>query len=361
MRQNIQDHPIDRNVQVASRWIGQALCDWSQGMTNQGYLLQVEELKTYFYTLEGIAKAVDDVSFTLRKGETLGLVGESGCGKSVTALSIMRLVPEPPGRIVDGRIHFDGINLLELSMNEMRRIRGNRIAMIFQEPMTSLNPVFTVGDQISEMFVLHRGLSKKEGWDRAMEMLRLVQIPSPERRVHEYPHQLSGGMRQRAMIAMALSCDPEILIADEPTTALDVTIQAQVLDLMLKLKEDFDGAIILITHDLGVVAEIAQRIEVMYAGKVVEEAESLAIFEDPKHPYTRGLLKSIPKLGQRARSGRHRLEEISGIVPSLYELPPGCSFYPRCPEAMAICQERGPELVDLGASHRVRCWLYQGR
>jgi len=332
-----------------------------RAMWNDTHLLEVHALKTYFYTFEGIAKAVDDVSFPLRKGETLGLVGESGCGKSVTALSIMRLVPEPPGRIVHGQIRFNGINLLKLPMNEMRRIRGNRISMIFQEPMTSLNPVFTIGDQISEMFVLHQRLSKKEGWDRAMEMLRLVQIPSPERRVHEYPHQLSGGMRQRAMIAMALSCDPEILIADEPTTALDVTIQAQVLDLMLKLKEDFDAAIILITHDLGVVAEIAQRIEVMYAGKVVEEAESLAIFEDPKHPYTRGLLKSIPKLGQRARHGRHRLEEISGIVPSLYELPPGCSFYPRCPDAMAICQERGPELIDLGGSHRVRCWLYQGR
>jgi len=330
-------------------------------MRNHSDLLQVEQLKTYFYTSEGVAKAVDDVSFFLRKGETLGLVGESGCGKSVTALSIMRLVPEPQGRIVHGRVRFDGINLLKLPLNEMRRIRGNRISMIFQEPMTSLNPVFTIGDQISEMFVLHQGLSKKEGWDRAMEMLRLVQIPSPERRVRDYPHELSGGMRQRAMIAMALSCDPEILIADEPTTALDVTIQAQVLDLMLKLKEDFDAAIVLITHDLGVVAEIAQRIEVMYAGKVVEEAESLAIFGDPKHPYTRGLLKSIPKLGHRARHGRQRLEEISGIVPSLYESPPGCSFYPRCPETMAICRERGPELIDLGDSHRVRCWLYNGR
>jgi peptide/nickel transport system ATP-binding protein/oligopeptide transport system ATP-binding protein len=327
-------------------------------MTNDSHLLEVQELKTHFYTFEGIAKAVDDVSFWLSKGETLGLVGESGCGKSVTALSIMRLVPEPPGRIVHGRIDFDGINLLDLPMSEMRSIRGNRISMIFQEPMTSLNPVFTIGDQISEMFVLHQKFSKKESWDRAIEMLRLVQIPSPEKRVHEYPHQLSGGMRQRAMIAMALSCDPEILIADEPTTALDVTIQAQVLDLMLKLKEDFDAAIILITHDLGVVAEIAQRIEVMYAGKVVEEAQTLAIFEDPKHPYTRGLLRSIPKLGQRAQHGRQRLQEISGIVPSLYELPSGCSFYPRCPDAKAVCQERPPGLTDVGDNHRVRCWLY---
>jgi peptide/nickel transport system ATP-binding protein/oligopeptide transport system ATP-binding protein len=308
-------------------------------MNNDSQLLQVQELKTYFYTFEGIAKAVDDVSFYLNKGETIGLVGESGCGKSVTALSIMRLIPEPPGKIVNGRIHFD-------------------ISMIFQEPMTSLNPVFTIGNQISEMFTLHQKLGKRESWNRAIEMLRLVQIPSPERRVHEYPHQLSGGMRQRAMIAMALSCDPEILIADEPTTALDVTIQAQVIDLMIKLKEDFDAAIILITHDLGVVAEFAQRIEVMYAGKIVEEAETVAIFEDPKHPYTRGLLKSIPKLGQRAQRGRQRLQEISGIVPSLYELPAGCSFYPRCPKAKAICEEKPPEIIDLGGAHRVRCWLY---
>ena len=327
-------------------------------MRNNSYLLQVQKLKTYFYTFEGIAKAVDDVSFHLNKGETIGLVGESGCGKSVTALSIMRLIPEPPGRIVHGRVYFDRKNLLELPMSDMRRIRGNRISMIFQEPMTSLNPVFTIGNQISEMFVLHQKLSKRESWDRAIEMLRLVQIPSPERRVHEYPHQLSGGMRQRAMIAMALSCDPEILIADEPTTALDVTIQAQVIDLMMKLKEDFDAAIILITHDLGVVAEIAQRIEVMYAGKIVEEAEAVAIFEDPKHPYTRGLLKSIPRLGQRAQRGRQRLQEIPGIVPSLYELPSGCSFYPRCPNAKGICEEKPPEMTDLGGAHRVRCWLY---
>lgn len=323
-------------------------------------LLQVQELKTYFYTFEGIAKAVDDVSFHLNKGETLGLVGESGCGKSVTALSIMRLIPEPPGRIVHGRIYFDNINLLELPISDVRNIRGKRISMIFQEPMISLNPVFTIGNQISEMFTLHQKLSKRESWDRAVEMLRLVQIPSPQKRVYEYPHQLSGGMRQRAMIAMALSCDPEILIADEPTTALDVTIQAQIIDLMMKLKEDFDAAIILITHDLGVVAEIAQRIEVMYAGKIVEEAPTLAIFEDAKHPYTQGLLRSIPKLGQRARYGRQRLQEISGVVPSLYELPWGCTFYPRCPNAMRICQEQAPEMIDLAGAHRVRCWLYSG-
>ncbi len=330
-------------------------------MKNGSHLLQVQELKTYFYTFEGTARAVDDVSFYLNKGETLGLVGESGCGKSVTALSLMRLIPEPPGRIVHGKIDFDGINLPDLSMSEMRNIRGNRIAMIFQEPMTSLNPVFTIGNQLAEMFRHHQKLSKKESWNRSIEMLRLVQIPSPEKRVLEYPYQLSGGMRQRAMIAMALACDPEILIADEPTTALDVTIQAQVLDLMVELKENFDAAIILITHDLGVVAEIAQRIEVMYAGKVVEEAQTISLFEDPKHPYTRGLLKSIPKLGQRARHGRRRLQEISGVVPSLYELPAGCSFYPRCSQARAVCQENVPELIELEDSHWVRCWLYQGR
>jgi peptide/nickel transport system ATP-binding protein/oligopeptide transport system ATP-binding protein len=327
-------------------------------MNNHSHLLQVQELKTYFYTFEGVARAVDDVSFCMDKGETLGLVGESGCGKTVTALSVMRLIPEPPGKIVHGKILFDGVNLPDLTMKQMRAIRGRRISMIFQEPMASLNPVFTIGDQISEMFVLHQRLGKKESWERAVEMLRMVQIPSPEKRVHEYPHQLSGGMQQRAMIAMALSCNPEILIADEPSTALDVTIQAQIIDLMMQLKKDFDAAIMLITHDLGVIAEIAQRIVVMYAGKVVEEGQTLAIFEDPRHPYTRGLLKSIPKLGERSRYGRQRLKEIAGIVPSLYELPPGCSFYPRCPDATAICQEKAPELTELGGGHRVRCWLY---
>ncbi len=329
-------------------------------MNHHPHLLDVQRLKTYFYTFEGVAKAVDDVSFYLDKGETLGLVGESGCGKTVTALSVMRLIPEPPGKIVHGKILFDGVNLPDLTMRQMRAIRGKRISMIFQEPMASLNPVFTIGDQISEMFVLHQRLGKKKSWERAVEMLRVVQIPSPEKRVHEYPHQLSGGMQQRAMIAMALSCNPEILIADEPSTALDVTIQAQIIDLMMQLKKDFDAAIMLITHDLGVIAEIAQRIVVMYAGKVVEEGQILAIFEDPRHPYTRGLLKSIPKLGERSRYGRQRLKEIPGIVPSLYELPPGCSFYPRCPESMAMCKENLPELVDIGKAHLVRCWLYLG-
>jgi oligopeptide/dipeptide ABC transporter ATP-binding protein len=330
-------------------------------MNTNSQLLQVHNLKTYFYTFEGIAKAVDDVSFYLKNGETLGLVGESGCGKSVTAQSIMRLIPEPPGKIVHGRIDFDGIDLVNLDMEEMRHIRGNRISMIFQEPMTSLNPVYTIGNQISEMFLLHEKRSKRESWNKSIEMLKKVQIPAPEKRVHEYPHQLSGGMRQRAMIAMALSCNPEILIADEPSTALDVTIQAQILDLMMQLKEDFNAAIMLITHDLGVVAEIAQRVVVMYAGKVVEEGDTVAIFEDPKHPYTQGLLKSIPKLGQRSRHGRERLKEITGIVPSLYELPPGCSFYPRCPQKMELCHEHGPELVDTGGNHCVSCWLHSSR
>jgi peptide/nickel transport system ATP-binding protein/oligopeptide transport system ATP-binding protein len=326
-------------------------------MNTSLHLLEIQELKTYFFTFEGIAKAVDDISFHLHKRETLGLVGESGCGKSVTALSIMRLIPEPPGKIVHGRIGFYGRDLVKLTMEQMRGIRGKRISMIFQEPMKSLNPLYTIGNQISEMFILHEKLSNRESWNKSIEMLRKVQIPAPEKRVQEYPHHLSGGMRQRAMIAMALSCNPEILIADEPTTALDVTIQAQIIELMLQLKEDFNAAIILITHDLGVVAEIAQRVLVMYAGKIVEEAQTEAIFEDPKHPYTQGLLKSIPRLGHRSRHGRERLKEIKGIVPSLYELPPGCSFYPRCPQRTAFCQEHVPELVDTGSGHRVRCWL----
>jgi oligopeptide/dipeptide ABC transporter ATP-binding protein len=327
-------------------------------MNSASHLLEVQDLKTYFYTFEGVAKAVDDVSFFLDKGEVIGIVGESGCGKSVTAQTIMRLIPTPPGKIVQGHILFDGLDIVELSMEKMRSIRGNRISMIFQEPMTSLNPVYTIGNQISEMFILHEGLSKRESLDRSIDMLKKVQIPAAERRVQEYPHQLSGGMRQRAMIAMALACNPEILIADEPTTALDVTIQAQILDLMMQLKDDYDAAIMMITHDLGVIAEIALRIVVMYAGKVVEEGPTAAIFEDPKHPYTQGLLQSIPKLGERARHGRMRLKEIEGIVPSLYELPEGCSFFPRCPKAMAVCREKVPDMVDIGEGRRVQCWLY---
>ena len=323
------------------------------------HLLQLQNLKTYFFTFEGVAMAVDDVSFYLDKGEVLGIVGESGCGKSVTAQSIMRLIPIPPGKIVDGQILFDSLNLVELPFEDLRLIRGKRIAMIFQEPMTSLNPVYTIGDQVSEMFMLHEKRPRHESWERAIELLHKVQIPAPERRVHEYPHQLSGGMRQRAMIAMALACNPEILIADEPTTALDVTIQAQILELMMKLQQDFDTAIMMITHDLGVIAEISKRVVVMYAGKVVEEGSTQAIFEDPKHPYTRGLLRSIPKLGERASHGRQRLQEIAGIVPSLYELPAGCRFSPRCPDVMEICRQEVPELIDLGDQHSVRCYLYE--
>jgi oligopeptide/dipeptide ABC transporter ATP-binding protein len=324
-------------------------------MNQPAHLLDIERLKTYFYTFEGVARAVDDVSLHLDKGEVLGLVGESGCGKSVTAQSVMGLIPRPPGRIL-----FDGLDLVPLPLEKMRGIRGRRIAMIFQEPMTSLNPVYTIGDQIGEMFRRHMQQSRKESLVRAVEMLHKVQIPAPERRVGEYPHQLSGGMRQRAMIAMALACNPEILIADEPTTALDVTIQAQILELMMQLRSDYNTAIIMITHDLGVIAEMAARIVVMYAGKVAEEAATQALFEDPKHPYTRGLLRSIPKLGERSRHGRERLREIRGMVPSLYALPVGCSFYPRCPERMGICIEHAPPLFEPGPGHWARCWLHNG-
>jgi len=327
-------------------------------MNPDGRLLQVEQLKTYFYTFEGVARAVDDVSFHLDKGDVLGIVGESGCGKSVTAQSIMRLIPEPPGRIVHGRILFDGQDITRLGMQQMRSIRGKRISMIFQEPMSSLNPVYTIGDQISEMFLLHAKCSRRESWQRSIEMLQKVQIPAPEKRVHEYPHQLSGGMRQRVMIAMALACNPQILIADEPTTALDVTIQAQILDLMLQLRQDYDTAIMMITHDLGVIAEMAARTVVMYAGRVVEEGRTKDIFDDPRHPYTRGLLQSIPRLGERTLHGRRRLQEIPGMVPSLYALPAGCRFYPRCPQAMQACNQSAPELVEVGPYHQVRCYLY---
>ena len=327
-------------------------------MNDQEHLLTVKNLRTYFYTFDGVAKAVDDVSFHLKKGEILGIVGESGCGKSVTAQTILQLIPMPPGKIVSGSIDFDGIDLTKLSMENMRSVRGNRIAMIFQEPMTALNPVFTIGDQISEMFMLHKKMNKKEAWNHSIEMLQKVQIPAPEKRVHEYPHQLSGGMRQRAMIAMALSCNPEILIADEPTTALDVTIQAQILDLMLKLKEEYETAIMMITHDLGVIAELSERVVVMYAGKVVEEGRTEDIFYNPKHPYTQGLLQSIPKLGNRAMGDRQQLHEINGLVPSLFHLPKGCGFCPRCPKAMDTCRENLPDIKPINEKHQVRCWLY---
>ena len=326
-------------------------------MSTNNHLLDIQRLKTCFYTFEGTATAVEDVSLFMDEGETVGLVGESGCGKSVTALSLMRLIKNPPGKIVGGQIFFEGSDLLKLSEKKMRSVRGARISMIFQEPMTSLNPVYTIGYQISEMFMIHKRVGKKEGWKRTVETLHQVQMPSPRKRADEYPHQLSGGMRQRAMIAMAMACNPKILIADEPTTALDVTIQAQILDLMLQLKEDFGAAVLIITHDLGVVAEIAQRIVVMYAGRVVEEGTTRDIFENPTHPYTRGLLRSVPRLGERSRKGRTRLVEIPGMVPSLYELPQGCSFHPRCRHAMDICRETPPKFVDLGGIHRMRCYL----
>jgi len=325
--------------------------------TSGSVLLEIKGLKTHFFSDEGVSPAVDGVDLRVHKGETLGIVGESGCGKSVTALSIMRLIPDPPGRITAGEILLDGKNLLKLSADQMRKIRGNRISMIFQEPMTSLNPVYTVGNQVAEAVRLHQKLSPGDALGRSLEMLKLVGIPAPERRLREYPHQLSGGMRQRAMIAMALACNPALLIADEPTTALDVTIQAQILDLMGDLKAELSTAIILITHDLGVMAESASRVVVMYAGKVVEEADVISIFESPLHPYTVGLLQSMPRMDRR-QAKKERLKEIKGVVPVPVRLPPGCAFHPRCPEAMAICSGEAPQLKATGEGHLVRCWLH---
>ena len=316
-------------------------------------LVEVRNLKTHFYTEDGISPAVDGVNLYINRGETLCVVGESGCGKSVTSLSVMRLVPEPPGRIVDGEIVFEGRDLLKLSEQEMRQVRGNAISMIFQEPMTSLNPIYTVGHQIVETIIQHQSISKREALDKVVELLRLVGIPLPDKRVNEYPHQLSGGMRQRVMIAMALSCNPRLLIADEPTTALDVTIQAQILELMKKLKDGLGMAILLITHDLGVVAEMAQRVVVMYAGKVVEEADVFSVFRQPLHPYTEGLLKSVPRLD----SARETLHAIEGVVPNPLKLPVGCRFSPRCPYVFDKCRERQPELEHAGLGRYVACFL----
>ena len=319
-------------------------------------LLEVDGLKTYFYTRDGVIRAVDGVSFTVDPGETLAVVGESGCGKSVTSLSIMRLVASPPGKIVSGRLVFEGRELLDLSEDAMRKVRGNEISMIFQEPMTSLNPVLTIGSQIAEALVLHRGMTRGEAMARATELLATVNISEAERRVGQYPHQLSGGMRQRVMIAMALACNPRLLIADEPTTALDVTIQAQILDLMRSLKEKTGAAIVLITHDLGVVAEMAQRVVVMYAGRKVEEAPVDALFARPRHPYTQGLLNSIPKLEEAGAAGRKRLEEIPGMVPSLKEAIAGCIFAPRCAHATDRCRREYPPLEQKAPGHYVACW-----
>jgi peptide/nickel transport system ATP-binding protein/oligopeptide transport system ATP-binding protein len=322
----------------------------------QESLLSVMNLRTRFHIYEGMVTAVDGINLDVYRGETLGVVGESGCGKSVTALSILRLLASPPAEI-QGTILFGGVNLLDLNLDEIRRIRGNAISMIFQEPMTSLNPVLTIGEQISEAIRLHQGVDRQEAWSKAVEMLQMVQIPSPDMRAHEYPHQLSGGMRQRAMIAMALSCHPRLLLADEPTTALDVTIQAQIVDLMERLKEEFDTSIVLITHNLGLIAEMAKRVLVMYMGKVVEEAPVGDLFQEPLHPYTQGLLESIPWIGKKLKTGRRQLQEIPGIVPSLLELPEGCRFHPRCSHGMDICRKEEPPLVQKDG-RRVLCWLW---
>ncbi|HYF91377.1 MAG TPA: ABC transporter ATP-binding protein [Symbiobacteriaceae bacterium] len=320
-------------------------------------LVDIRNLKTYFYTEDGVVPAVDGVDLYVKRGETLGVVGESGCGKSVTSLSVMRLIASPPGKIVGGEIIFEGEDLLKKTEPEMRKIRGNDISMIFQEPMTSLNPVYTIGDQISEAIILHQGLSKKEAIDKAVEMLRLVGIPLPERRVKEYPHQLSGGMRQRVMIAMALSCNPKLLIADEPTTALDVTIQAQILELMKKLKKELGMAIMLITHDLGVVAEMCERVVVMYGGKVVEEGDAVSIYKSPLHPYTEGLLQSIPRMDEDV----DRLHVIEGVVPNPLHLPEGCRFHPRCPYAVDKCKQAQPALEQVAPGRFVACYLSADR
>jgi peptide/nickel transport system ATP-binding protein/oligopeptide transport system ATP-binding protein len=321
-------------------------------------LLRIENLKTQFFTDDGVIKAVDGVDLCIHPGETLAVVGESGCGKSVTALSVMRLIQSPPGRIVDGRILFGGTEMSRLNDEAMRHIRGNRISMIFQEPMTSLNPVFKTGNQVSEAICLHQKISKKQAMKKAVEMMAKVGIPDPAHRAQDYPHQLSGGMRQRVMIAMALACNPELMIADEPTTALDVTIQAQILDLMNALKNDFDTAIMLITHDLGVVAEMAQRVVVMYTGQVVEQASVEELFAVPKHPYTIGLMRSMPNLAQPVPEDR-MLSTIPGVVPSLLDLPEGCNFAKRCLQVMERCKQMAPPLFELDGGRLSRCWLHE--
>jgi len=320
-------------------------------------LLEVEDLRVEFAAPEGTVRAVDGVSFEIREGETLGLVGESGCGKSITALSLLRLIA-PPGRISGGRIRYRGRDLLSVSEREIRKVRGKEIALIFQEPVAALNPVFTVGSQISEAIRVHNRVGRKEAMAEAVRLLRLVQIPDPQRRIHEYPHQMSGGMCQRVMIAMALSCKPSLLVADEPTTALDVTIQAEILDLLRRLREQFDLSVLLISHNLGVVAESGNRVAVMYAGRIVEEAPVREIFASPKHPYTLGLLRSMPRLGERARTGRRRLPTIPGSVPDPARREPGCPFAPRCPEVMEACRRVEPRLLPLSSGRKVSCFLH---
>jgi peptide/nickel transport system ATP-binding protein len=330
----------------------------NQQLTNEQseVLLEVKGLKTYFYMDDDkVAKAVDDVSFNINKGETLGLVGESGSGKSITSLSVMRLIPSPPGKIVEGSIKLDGKELLTLSDSEMRKVRGNDMGMIFQEPMTSLNPVFTIGNQITETLKKHKKMDKKEANRTAINLLKLVGFARAEQVVKEYPHQLSGGMRQRAMIAIAMSCDPKLLIADEPTTALDVTIQSQILDLMIEMKQKFESSILLITHDLGVVAEVADRVLVMYGGQIVEEAPVYELFTNPKHPYTNGLMSSIPNIDEDVE----RLESIPGSVLPAHRFPNGCRFAPRCKHVMDKCRDVNPDLLEIHSKHKVRCYLYE--
>ena len=317
-------------------------------------LLEVKGLKTQFFTQDGVVKAVDGVSFYVDEGETLGIVGESGCGKSVSVLSVMRLIPQPPGRIVGGEVLFEGRDLLKVSDDEIRRVRGNKIAMIFQDPMTSLNPVLTIGRQIGEALELHMGMNKKEAAKRSAELLTMVGIAEADQRLKDYPHQFSGGMRQRAMIAMGLACDPLLLIADEPTTALDVTIQAQIIELVKRLRDEFGMAIIWITHDLGVVAGLADRMMVMYAGLAVEEAPVKEVYGDPRHPYTLGLLGSLPRLDEVREE---KLRSIEGLPPDLIDLPPGCPFEPRCVYAVEKCRVERPELEPVGPRHRIACWV----
>ena len=322
-----------------------------------GALLDIEDLRTYFETPRGVVKAVDGVDIALKQGDTLGIVGESGCGKTVLALSILRLIPMPPGKIVSGRILFNGVDLLQLGEEEMRRVRGKDITMVFQEPMTSLNPVFQIGEQVAEVIRLHQGLSGRDAMSRAVEMLKLVGIASPERRAREYPHQMSGGMRQRVMIAMAIACAPRLMLADEPTTALDVTIQAQILDLINRLKEEMGTSVILITHDLGVIAEAAQSVAIMYAGQIVEYGAAGEVFSSPLHPYTVGLMTSIPK-AHKKMTRQDVLQVIPGMVPPLYHLPEGCRFQDRCAEVMAVCRQQNAELKKNAGRHAVRCWKY---
>ncbi len=325
-------------------------------MGSNDLVLEIQQLQTYFYVRGQVAKAVDEVDLAIASGQTLGLVGESGCGKSVTAHSIIGLIPDPPGKVVGGRILFEGTNLLELPEARMRKIRGNRISMVFQEPMTSLNPVYSVGNQVAEVIKLHQHLSRSETRNRVIEMFQLVGIPEAEKCIACYPHQMSGGMRQRAMIAMALACSPTLMIADEPTTALDVTIQAQILALMNKLKEETGASILFITHDLGVIAEMAQHVAVMYAGKVMEYTDVKTLFAEPKHPYTVGLLQSIPVLGRGQRD--QKLNAISGVVPSLLNLPSGCLFSDRCPDVFADCRTIEPHMYQVGKNHTARCLKY---